>query len=207
VLGYLEDFLFTPSQSRGLASRLSGGERNRLLLAKLFTKPSNVLVLDEPTNDLDVETLDLIEEILVDYPGTVLMVSHDRVFLNNVVTSTLVFEGEDAVKEYVGGYDDWVRQRKTVEMAKAKVEKKKPAKEKKTSKPKLTWKQQKELKGLPERIEKLESDIAGIHDAMGDADFYKQAAEVIASQAENLKQLENELSVCYDRWEKLEELA
>ena len=111
IIGYLEDFLFTPEQAAGPVSRLSGGERNRLLLARLLTKPSNVLVMDEPTNDLDIETLELLEELLVEYPGTLLLVSHDREFLNNVVTSTLVLEGEGRVKEYAGGYDDWLRQR------------------------------------------------------------------------------------------------
>ena len=110
VIGYLQDFLFAPARARSPVKVLSGGERNRLLLAKLFTKPSNVLVLDEPTNDLDIETLDLLEELLMDYPGTVLLVSHDRAFINNVVTSTLVFEGDGRVNEYVGGYDDWLRQ-------------------------------------------------------------------------------------------------
>ena len=110
IIGYLEDFLFTPEQAADPVSRLSGGERNRLLLARLMTKPSNVLVMDEPTNDLDIETLELLENLLVEYPGTLLLVSHDREFLNNVVTSTLVLEGEGRVKEYAGGYDDWLRQ-------------------------------------------------------------------------------------------------
>ena len=112
IMGYLQDFLFSPERARSPVSTLSGGERNRLLLARLFTKPSNLLVLDEPTNDLDVETLELLEDLLLDYPGTLLLVSHDRTFLNNVVTSTLVLEGEGRVGEYVGGYDDWVRQRR-----------------------------------------------------------------------------------------------
>ncbi len=112
IIGYLQDFLFSPERARSPVRILSGGERNRLLLARLFTKPSNVLVMDEPTNDLDTETLELLEELLLDYPGTVLLVSHDRVFLNNVVTSTLVLEGDGRVGEYVGGYDDWLRQRR-----------------------------------------------------------------------------------------------
>ena len=114
IVGYLEDFLFTPEQASGPIARLSGGERNRLLLARLFTKPSNVLVMDEPTNDLDLETLELLEDLLSEYAGTLLLVSHDREFLNNVVTSTLVLEGEGRVKEYAGGYDDWLRQRPEV---------------------------------------------------------------------------------------------
>ena len=111
IIGYLQDFLFSPDQARSYVSFLSGGERNRLLLARLFTRPSNLLVLDEPTNDLDLETLELLEDYLMNYTGTVLLVSHDRAFINNVVTSTLVFEGDSAVKEYIGGYDDWLRQR------------------------------------------------------------------------------------------------
>ena len=153
IIGYLEDFLFTPEQAAGPVSRLSGGERNRLLLARLLTKPSNVLVMDEPTNDLDIETLELLEQLLVEYPGTLLLVSHDREFLNNVVTSTLVLEGDGRVKEYAGGYDDWLRQR-PAEPAPRRPEpvkeKTKPAAPPKQRPRRLTYAEQRELEALPE---------------------------------------------------------
>lgn len=206
IIGYLQDFLFTPSQSRNTVGNLSGGERNRLLLARLFAKPSNVLVLDEPTNDLDIETLDLLEEFLLNYPGTVLIVSHDRVFLNNVVTSTLVMEGDGVVKEYVGGYDDWLRQRK-VPLQPAQLPKKTPVKtvtKQTRNKPrKLSYKENKELQALPKLIETLETEQQQLHDAMADPEFYKQGADVAATAA-RLDKLKQQLETAYTRWEELE---
>ena len=184
---------------------LSGGERNRLLLARLFTRPSNVLVLDEPTNDLDAETLDLLEELLMDYQGTILLVSHDRAFLNNVVTSTLVFEGGGAVNEYVGGYDDWLRQRVEPSIAKPapkpKAEKARPSKEKPK---KLSYKDQRELDALPAVIEALEEEQAVLHSRMSHPDFYREPKEEITKIQSRLEELETELAAGYERWETLE---
>jgi len=209
IMGYLQDFLFTPERARSPVRSLSGGERNRLLLAKLFTKPSNLLVMDEPTNDLDVETLDLLEELLLDYPGTLLLVSHDRAFLNNVVTSTIAFEDEGGLHEYVGGYDDWLRQRRkptgsTVEKPKAKLQSKsEPAPEKKA---KLSYKDQRELDTLPQRIEELEGEVESLHGLMADPAFYQQEREAIAATKEKLESVEQALAVAYERWEALEEM-
>lgn len=215
VIGYLQDFLFSPEQSRGLVRYLSGGERNRVLLAKLFAKPANVLVLDEPTNDLDAETLELLEDRLVQFEGTVLMVSHDRTFLNNVVTSTIVFE-DDAVREYVGGYDDWLRQRtsRMVSESTAKSATLKPATPgaelaKSATKParKLNFKERQEREALPALIEQIEAKVAGIHTEMGDPDYYRQSGQRIADVAAQLKHLEGQLADAYARWEALEQLA
>src|SRR3990172_6398275 len=179
VIGYLQDFLFSPDRARTPVKALSGGERNRLLLAKLFAKPSNVLVMDEPTNDLDVETLDLLEELLMDYSGTVLLVSHDRAFLNNVVTSTIVFE-KDGLNEYVGGYDDWLSQRP--KEAEAKAEKApKQERTKKERAAKLGFKEERELKELPERIEALEAEQQTLYSQMSEPDFYKKAGQSAAT--------------------------
>jgi ATP-binding cassette subfamily F protein uup len=207
IIGYLQDFLFTPNQSRNSVANLSGGERNRLLLARLFARPSNVLVLDEPTNDLDMETLDLLEEFLLNYPGTVLLVSHDRAFLNNVVTSTLVLEGDGVVKEYVGGYDDWVRQSQgTLQAQPQKTTPKKPATNQKTKQPrKLSFKEKKELGSLPQLIETLETEQQELHDGMADPDFYKKGADVAAA-ARRLEELKEQLENAYARWQTLEEL-
>ncbi|RKY06140.1 MAG: ABC transporter ATP-binding protein [Planctomycetota bacterium] len=207
IIGYLQDFLFTPGQSRNSVANLSGGERNRLLLARLFAWPSNVLVLDEPTNDLDMETLDLLEEFLLNYPGTVLLVSHDRAFLNNVVTSTLVLEGDGIVKEYVGGYDDWVRQSQvTLQPPPQKTAPKKTAtKQKSEQLRKLSFKEKKELKALPQLIETLETEQRQLHDLMADPDFYKKGADV-AVAAGRLEELKEQLENAYARWQMLEEL-
>ena len=198
VIGYLQDFLFAPARARSPVKVLSGGERNRLLLAKLFTKPSNVLVLDEPTNDLDIETLDLLEELLMDYPGTVLLVSHDRAFINNVVTNTLVLEGEGRVNEYVGGYDDWLRQskRKTASPdLPVRMDEKKEAPIPQKVKPrKLSFKEQKELDAEHQQI------IA----AMADPEFYRKSGNKIASTRARLEVLEKEQAETYKRWEELE---
>jgi ATP-binding cassette subfamily F protein uup len=211
IIGYLQDFLFSPDRSRTLVKFLSGGERNRVLLAKLFTKPANVIVLDEPTNDLDAETLELLEERLVEFSGTVLLVSHDREFLNNVVGSTIVFE-DGNVKEYVGGYDDWQRQRANrlaVEAARAAP---KPAENKSTFtvagsgvKKKLSFKEQRELDGLPALIESLEAQVADMHTVMAAPEFYKRPGEQIAAEQAKLKSLEDALAAAYIRWEVLEQ--
>lgn len=220
VLGYLQDFLFAPERARTQIKFLSGGERNRILLAKLFAKPANVVVLDEPTNDLDSETLELLEEKLSEYKGTVLMVSHDRAFLNNVVTSTIVFE-PDGLREYVGGFDDWQRQsrqrRKKIEQAEGKPGK--SSKSRKDSakvlpqasespKPrKLKYKEKQELEKLPGQIEELEARIATAHDQMGKPDFYQQAGDVIAAAQADLAKIQEQLASSYSRWEELEEIA
>ncbi len=208
IISYLQDFLFSPAQARTPVKALSGGERNRLLLARLFAKPSNVLVMDEPTNDLDIETLELLEELLLDYTGTLLLVSHDRAFLNNVVTSSLVFEGAGRVNEYVGGYDDWLRQRKPPALEKnlkasEKQETHRPPRERPR---KLSYKEQRELEALPKRIETLEAEQEALHRTMGDPTFYQQAADKIAANKARLKALTQELEEAYQRWEALEAL-
>ena len=200
ILGYLQDFLFTPERARQPIGKLSGGERSRLLLAKLFSKPSNVLVLDEPTNDLDVETLELLESLLADYPGTVLLVSHDRTFLDNVVTSTLVFE-QAQVNEYVGGYQDWLRQR-VIDRPQA-TSKPKVDKPKKTNN-KLSYKDQRLLESLPARIETLEQEMDALQQTMAATDFYQRPAQEIKAQKTALAQKAQELEQAFDAWERLE---
>ena len=210
VIGYLEDFLFTPDRARQPVKVLSGGERNRLLLAKLFARPSNVVVMDEPTNDLDVETLELLEERLMKYEGTLLMVSHDRAFLNNVVTSTLVFEGQGKVIEYVGGYDDWLRQRPDRSVAvdvaqRVKIKSNSGIRDGSVSKTKkLSYKDQRELDLLPLRIEALESELEEIREQMSDAEFYRRESTEIAATNQRLTVLEEALAEAYHRWEVLE---
>ncbi|MET0082547.1 MAG: ATP-binding cassette domain-containing protein [Sedimenticola sp.] len=208
VISYLQDFLFTPDRVRQPVRALSGGERNRLLLAKLFTRPANVLVMDEPTNDLDMETLELLEELLLEYQGTLLLVSHDRAFLNNVVTSCLVFEGEGRVNEYVGGYDDWLRQRQPViEEKPVSKPQSAPKAEKPRSKPrKLSYKDQRELEALPKRIEELETRLDELQNRMADPAFYQQEGGVIAEAKASMETLETELSEAFERWESLEAL-
>jgi ABC transport system ATP-binding/permease protein len=208
IMGYLQDFLFSPERARSPVRILSGGERNRLLLARLFTKPSNLLILDEPTNDLDAETLDLLEELLLDYPGTLLLVSHDRTFLNNVVTSTLVLEGEGRVGEYVGGYDDWLRQRALeaparLERIATRPEKPRPVRDRR---PTLSFKEQRELESLPLYIESLETEQAALVRNLSDPSFYRQAGAEIAGAKARLESLEQELDEAYQRWEALEAL-
>jgi len=213
VLGYLQDFLFAPERARTQVKFLSGGERNRILLARLFAKPANVIVLDEPTNDLDAETLELLEEKLVQFTGTVLMVSHDRAFLNNVVTSTLVFE-DDGLREYVGGFDDWQRQspkRSTARDRSDETSKNKTsgkAKASKTEQPKkLSYKEKREFEKLPSTIEQLENQIAEIHRQMGSPDFYQKPGSEISKVQTSLTSLETELSAAYLRWETLDQIA
>lgn len=218
VLSYLGDFLFSPQRARTPVKALSGGERARLLLAKLFSKPANLLVLDEPTNDLDVETLELLEEVLLAFQGTVLMVSHDRAFLDNVVTSTLVFEGNGVVREYVGGYQDWLRQggsprllgvAEAKETKEAKVETSQgqpatPAVEPAPAKKKLSYKVQRELEALPGKIDAVEKSIAALQTEIAQPSFYQQTAERTAETLARLEALQKELDELLERWAELE---
>ena len=211
VAGYLRDFLFPPERLQSPVSTLSGGERNRLLLARLFAKPANLLVLDEPTNDLDVETLELLEELLMDFDGTLLLVSHDRAFLDNVVTSTMVFEEEGRIGEYVGGYSDWLRQRRAP-LARESDGSKPPAKsrvtatEKPAGKPaKLSYKDQRELDALPGKIEALEAEQAELQARSSDPAFYQQDQETISDCMGRLQAVTEELEACYLRWGELEQ--
>ena len=206
VIGYLQNFLFSPDRVRTEVKFLSGGERNRVLLAKLFAKTANTIVLDEPTNDLDAETLELLESKLVEFDGTVLLVSHDREFLNNVVTSTLVFEGGE-LKEYVGGYDDYLRQRKLVAPPGPQA----PAKPKTSSsqptvagKQKLSYKDQRELDSLPEKIEQLETKIGRMHETMAQPEYYQRPPDELAADQAHLKAWEAELETAFERWQELE---
>jgi ATP-binding cassette subfamily F protein uup len=206
--GYLRDFLFPPERAYAKVKALSGGERNRLLLARLLTRPANVLVLDEPTNDLDIETLELLESYLIEWPGTLLLVSHDRAFIDHVVTSTLVFESGGHVQEYVGGYEDWLRQRGTREMA-AEAQ---PERAERTAEPpvtmatrkKPTYREQKELDQLPVQIEALEREQAQLTASIADPHFYRQPADSITEALARLEILKNELHDTYARWEKLD---
>jgi ATP-binding cassette subfamily F protein uup len=221
VLSYLGDFLFSPQRARTPVKALSGGERARLLLAKLFSKPANLLVLDEPTNDLDVETLELLEEVLLTFPGTVLMVSHDRAFLDNVVTSTLVFEGDGLVREYVGGYQDWLRQGGSPrllgvgeskagkpELASAVVETPVAAEPvvapASASKKKLSYKLQRELEAIPGQIDSLEQQVATLEAQIGAPQFYQQPAEQSAATLARLQAVQHELEQLVERWAELE---
>ncbi|HEV8694227.1 MAG TPA: ATP-binding cassette domain-containing protein [Lysobacter sp.] len=210
VIGYLQDFLFTPERARAPITRLSGGERNRLLLARLFAQPSNLLVMDEPTNDLDVETLELLEDLLSEYPGTLLMVSHDRDFLDNVVTSTLVMEGDGRVAEYVGGYSDWVRQRpdSPVVTASAKTAAPPPSVPSSASvtqaKRKLSFKDARELEQLPARIEALETRLAQMTAQMNDPAFYQRDSAAIAAHNSAFAEIQRELDAAYTRWAELD---
>ncbi len=207
IVGYLGDFLFTGERVRAPIDRLSGGERNRLLLARLFTRPSNVLVLDEPTNDLDLETMELLEERLLAYAGTVLLVSHDRAFLDGVVTSTMVLEGDGRVGEYVGGYEDWLRQRPPPPEVATKSKAKPTAKvSTDAAKPrKITFKEQKELDALPARIEELEARQAELYERMADPELLRDGAAVVEAKDE-LARVVEELATVYARWEELEGL-
>ena len=208
IIGYLQDFLFTPERARTEVRFLSGGERNRALLAKLMTQPANVIVLDEPTNDLDAETLEMLEEQLSEFSGTLLMVSHDRTFLNNVVTSTIVFE-ENGANEYVGGYDEWQaiverREQSQLAAAKPKPSGKQTAAPPPVKKKKLSFNEQRELKALPGKIEKLETAIAELTAAMGEPGYFQQGADKIAADAAQLKQAEEDLAAAFERWESLD---
>jgi len=208
VASYLRDFLFPPERLQSPVSTLSGGERNRLLLARLFARPANLLVMDEPTNDLDVETLELLEELLMDYQGTLLLVSHDRAFLDNVVTRSLVFAGEGVIGEYVGGYSDWLQQQKAGRpagqtaggtAAKAATKTVPAAKPKK-----LSYKDQRELDDLPQQIDALDAEQTQLQEAIGEPGFYQQDPEAVAATLARLEAVGEELEACYSRWEELE---
>ena len=211
AIGYLQEFLFEPARARQPVKSLSGGQRNRLLLAKLFTRPFNVLVLDEPTNDLDAETLDLLEEQLMQYTGTLLLVSHDREFIDNVVTSTLVFE-QGEINEYVGGYQDWLRQRPTGEPVKKTGRKpsestpaaKKPAPAAPKTVKKLSYSERLELEKLPAEIEQLEQQIEALQARMGTPEFYQQDADTISAAQQQLAELESSLETRFNRWAALD---
>ena len=205
IMGYMQDFLFSPDQVRSYVSTLSGGERNRLLLAREFTRPSNLLVMDEPTNDLDIETIEVLEDYLMSYTGTVLLVSHDRAFLNNVVTSTLVFEGAGKVKRYVGGYDDWLNQR--APEAKPMKPPKPPAPVKVVApKVKFGVREQRELDALTLTIQSLETEQKNLYKAMGEPDLYKSDKTTIFDKQEQLEKVTGLLAEAYTRWEALEQL-
>lgn len=211
IMSYLGDFLFAPDRARQPVKALSGGERNRLLLARVFAKPSNLLILDEPTNDLDIETLELLEELLLDYTGTLLIVSHDRAFLNSVVTSSIVFDAPGVVNEYVGGYDDWLRQRPQVEvgLGEEKTQKTPPvsstASSSKNKPKKLSYKEQREYDQLPETIERLEQTIDQLQNDIAAPSFYQ--TEGFQTTLDALSQAESDLETAFARWEKLEEMV
>lgn len=216
VISYLEDFLFAPERARSPVKSLSGGERNRLLLARLFTCPANVLVLDEPTNDLDIETLELLESLLRDYSGTLFLVSHDREFLDNVVTNVIAFEGNGNLREYVGGYEDWVRsrranstteQRKAAEQPKTKSEKNTATSVKSSkaaSRIKLGYHETRELEALPAKIEILEGEQANITSRLSNTTIYRDCPEEVKALQARFSTIEKELAVCFDRWAELE---
>ena len=207
VVGYLHDFLFTSEQIQGPVLRLSGGERRRLQIAKILSRPCNFLVLDEPTNDLDLETLELLEELLLEFQGTLLVVSHDRAFLDNVVTSTLVFEGDGQWREYVGGYEDWLRQRKAAEPLPA-VKPPRPKPERATVRPRrVTFKEKRELAELPGRIESLEAERQDLFALMASPSFYTTRGDEVAATRQRLAAVEAEIHEAYARWVELETLA
>jgi ATP-binding cassette subfamily F protein uup len=208
IHSYLQDFLFRADRIRMPAKMLSGGERNRLLLARLFLQPANVLVLDEPTNDLDAETLELLEELLVEYAGTLLLVSHDRAFLDDVVTSTLVFEGDGRIAEYVGGYEDWLRQRSAIPVVASPVAAKAPVKAAPAPKSeitaKLTKREQRELDELPGQIEKMEAEVGALNERLWDPELYKTQAEAVSQMKADLENLKLRIQKGYTQWELLE---
>ncbi len=218
VISYLGDFLFAPQRARSLVSSLSGGERNRLLLARLFARPANVLVLDEPTNDLDIETLELLEELLQEYSGTLFLVSHDRAFIDNVVTQTIASDGDDVWREYAGGYQDWAdyqaawlrdealaassgkrsdaRAAETVASARAAAQK--------PGGSKLSWKEARELEELPQRISALENEQKAVGERLADADLYREQPDVAQRLAARLSEIDDQLLRLLERWEALE---
>ncbi len=204
AIGYLRNFLFSADTARQPAGSLSGGERNRLMLAKLFAQPSNVLVLDEPTNDLDLETLDLLEELLADYPGTVLLVSHDRAFLNHVVTHTLVFEGGGKVNRYAGGYDDWLAQRNPTVPPPAAPSAQTKSPDRFSKKTKRTNKEREELRSLPDRIMREEAELAALQEQLGEPDFYRRPPQEIAAVMKRFETLPHRIEQAYERWAELD---
>ncbi len=203
IIGYLQDFLFTPDRADVKVGALSGGEKNRLLLAKLFTRPSNFLIMDEPTNDLDIETLELLEELLLDFDGTLLLVSHDRTFINNVVTETFAFMGDGTVVENAGGYDEWLERKKRLEPPETKTEKKIREKKEKV-KTKLSFNEKRELEAMPALLEKKEARKHDIYELMADPSIYQENGERVADLKTELGELESELENLYERWEYLE---
>ncbi|MCK5727559.1 MAG: ATP-binding cassette domain-containing protein [Thiotrichaceae bacterium] len=210
VISYLQDFLFTPDRIHSPVSTLSGGEKNRLLLARLFTKPANVLVMDEPTNDLDIETLELLEELLLEYTGTLLLISHDRNFVDHIATNTIAFEGDGKLTNYIGGYEDWQRQRQNKltnqkSQHKTKVKPVTAPKPIEKNKKNLTYKEKLELESLPVTIEKLEAEIEALQAVMSRADFYQQSQTKINKTQDDLAKIETELAKAYKAWEILEE--
>ncbi len=208
VHGYLQDFLFSPERARSPVKALSGGERNRLLLARLLTRPANVLVMDEPTNDLDLETLELLEAQLVEWPGTLILVSHDRRFLDNVVTSTLVFEGGGRVREYVGGYEDYLRQSQaTADAAQSQRMRAVIPSRRPKAKTKRTFKEEREYAGLPARIESLEEEQRVLQSKIAAAAFYQERADQIRQTLARIEALERELLEAYSRWDELDTIA
>jgi ATP-binding cassette subfamily F protein uup len=227
VHAYLRDFLFSNDRARSPVKALSGGERNRLLLARLFTRPANVLVLDEPTNDLDLETLELLEAQLAEWPGTLLLVSHDRVFLDNVVTSTFLFDGEGHVQEYVGGYSDLLRQRpgdsggsgapgrssrsgaseRPPQLRREAVRDDSQPRATAVERKKLSYKEQRELESLPARIEALEAEQRRLNDTIAGPDFYKEPRETIHETLARVDELRDEIESGYRRWQELEQRA
>jgi ABC transport system ATP-binding/permease protein len=210
VMSYLQDFLFTPERAMTPVKSLSGGERNRLLLARLFTREANLLVLDEPTNDLDLETLDLLEELLSEFPGTLVVVSHDRALLDRVVTTTLAVNGDGSVTASVGGYTDWLNQRPPPPPPPAPVKKPSPVRPARPAaeRPrKLTFKERHELGELPAAIERLEAEQAEIHRRLSDPEFYRSAGGTVTALKDRLAALHTELAASYARWEELEALA
>lgn len=210
VISYLQKFLFSPKKIMSPAKVLSGGERSRLLLARLFARPANLLVLDEPTNDLDIETLDLLQSLLFDFPGTVLLISHDRDFIDNVATQTYVFEGNGKIQEYVGGYEDYMRQRFVpVDVKETKAKKDKPKSSKinqdtHSIEKKLSFKEQYELKNLPEEIDQLENEIKELSIIINDPEFYQEKEHVIKKANQKLKELNDALQIKFSRWDELE---
>lgn len=204
IISYLGDFLFSPQRARTPVKALSGGECNRLLLAKLFSKPSNILVMDEPTNDLDIETLELLEDLLVQYQGTLLLVSHDREFLDNVVTSTLVFSGNGHIESFVGGYQDWLHQKEKDLAKKTEAPKKTMTLQEKAPSKKLSYKDQRELDTLPQRIEQLETEQKNLTDQIANPDFYQQPTDQVNKTLAKLADITKELEQAYQRWEELD---
>jgi ATP-binding cassette subfamily F protein uup len=203
VSGYLRDFLFPPERLRAPVSMLSGGERNRLLLARLFARPSNLLVMDEPTNDLDADTLELLEEMVANYAGTLLLVSHDRAFLDNVVTSTLVFEGRAQVNEYVGGYSDWLRQRKVVDAAPPASALPEAARARPKAR-RLSYKEQRELEAMPEKIRLLEAEQLRLQSAIADPALFQGPVARGTAALQRMQSLAAEIESAYARWDELE---
>ncbi len=205
IMSYLQDFLFSPQRVRTPVKALSGGERNRVMLAKLFMKSANVMILDEPTNDLDIETLELLEEQLTNYAGTVLLVSHDRSFINNIATSTWVFEGNGKLQEYAGGYDDWLLQRKTKDIkAPTPIEKAKQVTNK-IKQVKLSYNEKRELEQLPKLIETLEGELVRVQLVLANPNFYQENPNLVAKTNAELVELQQKLEKFYARWEELEQ--